>query len=174
MHIRHRTPRVVGRNVVALLVAVLLPACAARCGPLKPMKDTDDDRARRLVELSSRDSETRASAAARLSYSKDPDEAVSRALVLALDDEREEVRRMAASALGTLDPPALGAIPALLEAMEDSDLLVVSSAAYALALLGPQARAGLQALEAHPEEVTRRYAQQALMKIEADSTRPSP
>lgn len=98
-------------------------------------------------------------------------------LVVALSDSAPEVRRAAAAALGALGTSTTKSITALAQALKDSSAAVRAAAALALAQIGPPARdsrVALLAARRDPSAQVRRVVEDALRRIEGDTSRSSP
>lgn len=105
-----------------------------------------------------------------------PDTAALRPLTTALADSAAQVRRAAASALGALGPLAAPATAPLTRALSDSSAAVRAAGALALGQIGPAARESRSALLAarrDPSAQVRRLADDALRRIEGDTSRSS-
>jgi HEAT repeat protein len=92
------------------------------------------------------------------------------ALIAALKDPDGRVRGLAAQAIGEIGPRAALAVPNLVALLADPDEGSRNSACIGLAGIGPAARAALPALQRSlrdPSVDVRRFAQQAIDKIEA-------
>lgn len=97
-------------------------------------------------------------------------------LTAALADSAAQVRRAAAFALGALGPLAAPATAPLTRALSDSSSAVRAAGALALGQIGPAARESRSALLAarrDPSAQVRRIADDALRRIEGDTSRSS-